>query len=192
MPISSAWLRGARSTRTTIEWPRYGNTAPSAKLTSGTCRPLHSSILRAIQRSLSRTKPSMRDTGMVAGALTVSPFSSTLRPTPRRPRRRTSTYCNGDSPSIMRCRSRETSSRVAIGGPRDVHHLALDPAFHRVLHLQHVHPLRVDRRPDHHANGTCMLAKCIARPDLAGVVRDGHDRQPRTRGEECPAHAIAP
>src|SRR3954469_22489973 len=103
---------------------------------------------------------------MVTGALTVSPDSSTLRPTPRRPPRRTSTYCSSLSPSNMRCMSRETSSRVGMPLSRDVRHFALDPLLDRVLHLEHVHSTRVDDRPDDDRHGTRMLAECIARPHL--------------------------
>src|SRR5690348_18314778 len=104
----------------------------------GTRRVLHSATLRSTQRSLSRTSASMRETGMVEGALTVRPLSSTLRPTPRRPRRRTSTYSTTSAPSVTRRASRETGSRAPIVHSGDALHLPFDPLLDFVVHAHRV------------------------------------------------------
>src|SRR5258705_259481 len=83
-------------------------------------------------------------------ALTVRPVSSTLRPTPRRPRRRSRTYSMLASPKAMRCTSRETSSRAGIAFRGDAPHLALDPGLDLVVHRDRIAALRGDERTDDH------------------------------------------
>src|SRR5687768_9123864 len=159
---------------------------------AGTRRALHSATLRTIQRSLSRATASMRASGMVEGALTVSPFVSTLSPTPRRPNRRTSTQSTCPSPSGRRSRLRETTSRGFITVRRDAAHLSLDPVLDLGVHGEDVAPRRRDRRADHHLHAAGALTERVARPVFAGIVRHRQDGGAGAHREHRSTYAVAP
>src|SRR5687768_8018711 len=159
---------------------------------AGTRRALHSATLRTIQRSLSRASASIRASGIVEGALTVSPFASTLSPTPRRPNRRTSTQSTCPSPSGRRSRLRETTSRGFITVRRDAAHLSLDPLLHLGVHAEDVAPCRRDRRADHHLHAAGVLAERVTRPVFARIVRHRQDGRAGTHREQRSADAVAP
>src|SRR6185369_6641659 len=95
-------------------------------------------------------------------------------------------------PSAMRCASRDTSSRVGIEVRRDDAHLALDPAFHLAIDLEHLASRGGDERADHDLHDAGLLAERVAGPHLPRVVRDRKDGRARARGEQRSPDAVAP
>src|SRR5260221_11644227 len=97
----------------------------------------------------------------------------------------------GPASSARLLASRVTRSRDAIALRRDHPHLGLDPALHLVVDRHHVAPFSGDERADDHLYRAALLLERVARPILAGVVRDRQDRRSGARGEQRAPDSVA-
>src|SRR6185369_4139289 len=86
----------------------------------------------------------------------------------------------------------ETTSSRFIAVRRDAAHLRLDPPLQLVVHADGIATRGLDERPDHDLHAAGVLPEGVARPILAGVVRERQDRRAGSRREHRAADAVAP
>src|SRR6185295_9569975 len=70
--------------------------------------------------------------------------------------------------------------------------VAFDPRLDFLVDRARVAPRGVDRWADDHADDTTFLPQSAPRPEIAGVVRHGHDLAALLRRQQRAARAVAP